>query len=209
MAVVGAGFLLAVGRALALIHVEHDHLRRSPLVHGVDPPAGQSANAARFSGRASHSVSKRPIWLAEAADPLIARSPLPNASLGHDAADRHHSRPRSRPAARTPIGAEGLPTDADRSVVNQSNHVLHRPQPRVDPGGLSGRGLQRVVDATKLYQNPSPVAIRMTSSLPITSAGRFSPREHLGMGRFPEKAKQRLVLRAMAFREKFSNPRQR
>src|SRR5271168_955032 len=35
----------------------------------------RSARAARFSGRVSHSVSKRPIWLAEAADPVIARSP--------------------------------------------------------------------------------------------------------------------------------------
>jgi hypothetical protein len=31
--------------------------------------------AARFSARLSHFVSKRPIWLAEAADPVIARSP--------------------------------------------------------------------------------------------------------------------------------------
>jgi len=39
--VVGAAFLLAVSRALARIHVEHDDLRRSPRVHLVDPPAGQ------------------------------------------------------------------------------------------------------------------------------------------------------------------------
>src|SRR5271170_7750740 len=36
---------------------------------------GRSARAARFSGRLSHLVSKRPIWLAEVANPLIARSP--------------------------------------------------------------------------------------------------------------------------------------
>ena len=41
MAVVGAAFLFAVGRALARIHVEHDRPRRSPLVHCVDPLAGQ------------------------------------------------------------------------------------------------------------------------------------------------------------------------
>src|SRR5205085_8889437 len=41
MAVVGAAFLLAVGRALARIHVEHDRLRRSPLLNLVDPLAGQ------------------------------------------------------------------------------------------------------------------------------------------------------------------------
>jgi hypothetical protein len=36
---------------------------------------GRSASAARFSGRQSHFVSKRPIWLAEAAEPMVARSP--------------------------------------------------------------------------------------------------------------------------------------
>jgi len=41
MPVVGAAFLLAVGRALARIHVEHDYPRRSAHVHLVDPPAGQ------------------------------------------------------------------------------------------------------------------------------------------------------------------------
>jgi hypothetical protein len=41
MPVIGAAFLLAVGRALARIHVEHDHLQRSPLLYLVDPLAGQ------------------------------------------------------------------------------------------------------------------------------------------------------------------------
>jgi hypothetical protein len=44
-------------------------------MHFVDPLAGQIGKSARFSGRLSHFVSKRPIWLAEAADPVIARSP--------------------------------------------------------------------------------------------------------------------------------------
>jgi hypothetical protein len=39
MAVVGAPLLLAIGRAFARIHVEHDYPRQAPLVHGVDPPA--------------------------------------------------------------------------------------------------------------------------------------------------------------------------
>ena len=67
MSVVGAAFLLAVGRALARIHVEHDGLRRSPLVHPVDPLAGQIGERRKVLGRLSHSVSNRPIWLAEAA----------------------------------------------------------------------------------------------------------------------------------------------
>jgi hypothetical protein len=70
--IVGALFLLAIGRALARIHVEHDSLRRSPPVHLSIHRPGRSARAARFSGRLSHFVSKRPIWLAEAADPLIS-----------------------------------------------------------------------------------------------------------------------------------------
>jgi hypothetical protein len=41
MAVVGAAFLLALGRALARIHVEHNPLRWSPFVHLVDPLARQ------------------------------------------------------------------------------------------------------------------------------------------------------------------------
>jgi len=41
MSVVGAAFLLPVGRALARIHVEHDRLRPASLVHLVNPLAGQ------------------------------------------------------------------------------------------------------------------------------------------------------------------------
>ena len=37
--------------------------------------AGRLARAARFSGQLSHFVSKRPIWLSEAAEPVITRSP--------------------------------------------------------------------------------------------------------------------------------------
>jgi hypothetical protein len=75
MAVVGAAFLLAVGRAFARIHVQHDNPRPTPLVHRLDPLAWQIGEAARFSGRASHSVSKRPIWLAEAPRPIGALPP--------------------------------------------------------------------------------------------------------------------------------------
>src|SRR6266568_5688357 len=41
MAVPDTHLLLAVGRAHARIHVEHDAARRSAAVHKVDPPAGQ------------------------------------------------------------------------------------------------------------------------------------------------------------------------
>ena len=36
MAIAGAAFLLAIGRVLARSRVEHDGLRRSPLVHLID-----------------------------------------------------------------------------------------------------------------------------------------------------------------------------
>ena len=52
MPVVGAAFLLAVGRALARIHVEHDGLRRSPPVHLVDPLAGQIGESSKVLGPA-------------------------------------------------------------------------------------------------------------------------------------------------------------
>jgi hypothetical protein len=41
MAVVGGAFLVAVGRAFARIHVEHDDPRPTPLVHHLDPLARQ------------------------------------------------------------------------------------------------------------------------------------------------------------------------
>src|SRR5215469_233522 len=75
MAVVGAAFRVAISRAFARIHVEDDGLRRSLPMHLVDPLARQIDESVRFSGRLSHFVSKRPIWLADAAEPMIARSP--------------------------------------------------------------------------------------------------------------------------------------
>jgi hypothetical protein len=73
MPVVGAALLLAVGGALARIHVERDGGRRwcTLSIHWPD----RSASAARFWDRLNRFVSKRPIWLAEAANPVIALSP--------------------------------------------------------------------------------------------------------------------------------------
>ena len=50
MPVVGAAFLVAVGRALARIHVEHDDARLTPLVHLVNPPAGQIGKSGEVLG---------------------------------------------------------------------------------------------------------------------------------------------------------------
>jgi hypothetical protein len=75
VAVVGAAFLLAVGRALARIHVEHDDPQRSPLVRLADPLAGQIGERGKVLGQAQPLRLEAPIWLAEAADPVTARSP--------------------------------------------------------------------------------------------------------------------------------------
>src|SRR6516162_5760165 len=52
MAVVGAAFLVTVGRALARIQVEHDDLRRSPAVHLVDPLARKIGESSKVLGSA-------------------------------------------------------------------------------------------------------------------------------------------------------------
>src|SRR5271166_6934805 len=52
MAVIGAAFLCAIGRAHARIHVEHDDPRRAPPVYGVNPSArqiGESGEVLRSS----------------------------------------------------------------------------------------------------------------------------------------------------------------
>jgi hypothetical protein len=50
VAVVGAAFLLAVGRALARIHVENDGPRWTAGVHLVDPSSGQIGKRGKVLG---------------------------------------------------------------------------------------------------------------------------------------------------------------
>jgi hypothetical protein len=52
VAVIGAAFLLAVSRAFARIHIEHDYSGRLPLVHFVDPLAGQAGESGEVLGPA-------------------------------------------------------------------------------------------------------------------------------------------------------------
>ena len=75
MAVPDAQLLLAMGRADARIHVEHDAARRPSTVHQVDPLAAQVSQWREVVSAASHFVSKRPIWLGEAAQPCAALPP--------------------------------------------------------------------------------------------------------------------------------------
>jgi len=70
MAVPDAHLLLAVRRADARIHIEHDAARPA-FDRAQESIIGRTGwqEAERFSGAASHCVSKRPIWLGEAALP--------------------------------------------------------------------------------------------------------------------------------------------
>jgi hypothetical protein len=65
--VVGAPLLIAVGRALAPIHVEDDDPRRAPPVHGVDPPARQLGECGEVLRPGQPLGLETAIWLAEAA----------------------------------------------------------------------------------------------------------------------------------------------
>ena len=71
-----------------------------------------------FSGRLSHFVSKRPVWLAEAAEPVIARSPTTQRIAG----SRH-----SRSASFTSSVA-GEPPEQSVSVTHngEPRSLMHR-----------------------------------------------------------------------------------
>jgi hypothetical protein len=75
MAIEGAAFLLAIGQALARIHVEHDGLRRLPPVHLADPLTGKIGERGKILEPAQPLRLEHPIWLAGATEPEIARSP--------------------------------------------------------------------------------------------------------------------------------------
>jgi hypothetical protein len=84
VAVVGGALLSAVGRALGAVQVQDDAVRglRS-CIRSIQAPE-RSARAARFASLAGHSVSKRPIWLIDAAGRLIPSRP----TIGRIAASR-------------------------------------------------------------------------------------------------------------------------
>jgi len=84
-------------------------------VHHVDPPAGQ-IGAARFSGRVSHSVSKRPIWLAEAARPIGALPPTTQRIAG-SRHNRSASFTSSYPASRPNTDCRSSPTNRWRRFL--------------------------------------------------------------------------------------------
>ena len=95
-----SAFLLAVGRALGTVHVENDAVRRPPFMHLVDPGARQTRQHGQVALGRQHSVSKRPIWLLDAAArsspsrPTIARMAGSRASRS---ASLTSSYPASRP----------------------------------------------------------------------------------------------------------------
>src|ERR1700730_9582145 len=79
---------------------------------------GRSARAARFSGRLSHFVSKRPIWLAEAAHPGIARSPTIQRIGPLLAPPLPHRDETYRKTQRCERYNRGILSSGDRSVVD-------------------------------------------------------------------------------------------
>src|SRR6516165_3276781 len=105
MAVIGAAFLIAVGRALARIHVEHDGLRRSSLVHLVDPLAGKIGESSKVLG------SAQPLRLEPAH--LAGRSRRPgDRPVAHYPA---HRRVATQSLGVVQVLIAGQPADGDRS----------------------------------------------------------------------------------------------
>ncbi len=82
MAVVGAAFLFAVGRALARIHVQHDDPRLTPLVHRLDPLARQISEGGEVHRTGQLFGLEAPIWLAEAPLPIGALPPTTQRMAG-------------------------------------------------------------------------------------------------------------------------------
>ena len=77
---------------------------------------GRSARAARFAGRVSHSVSKRPIWLAEAARPIGAWPPTTQRIAG-SRHSRSASFTSSYPASRPNTDCRSNPTNRWRRFL--------------------------------------------------------------------------------------------
>ena len=82
------------------------------------------AAGGRISGQLSHVVSKRPIWLAEAADWVIARSPTTQRSPDRGTAGQRRSHPHSHRAVRISIAATSRPVGGGRSCrARNGKHV--------------------------------------------------------------------------------------
>jgi hypothetical protein len=75
MAVPDTALLFAVRRAHARIHIEQDASGRTATMDCIDPAAGKIGSAERFFSAVSQRVSKRPIWLGDAAAPNAALPP--------------------------------------------------------------------------------------------------------------------------------------
>src|SRR5262249_2217694 len=116
MAVPHAILLLAMGRAHARIHVEHDAAGgRRPCTRSIHWP-DKSARAERFLSVASHCVSKRPIWLGEAAWPTTALPPTIQRIAG-SCRRRSASLTSSYPARRPNTDCRSKPTSAWRPFL--------------------------------------------------------------------------------------------
>ncbi len=135
---------------------------RTARMHPVDPGTGQIGQAARLTSLASHVVSKRPIWLVDAArrSSPVRSTTARIADHGQDV--RHRSHPRSRRCGRTRTGAivpvsrcrvflprrrhsdSAAPARSERPSASSNFGMLRKPAseaywPRRIPASASGR----------------------------------------------------------------------
>ena len=140
MAVPDAHLLLAMGRADARIHVEHDASRRTAAMHAVDPLAGQDRRAPRGSSAPRASASRSaPSGSAMPHGPEPPCRRRSSASPDHGAGARRRSRPRIRQAARTPTAAATRPAHGGRSC-RCARRRASRPPSRSDRARRRVRG---------------------------------------------------------------------
>jgi len=116
MLVQDAVFLFAMG-GLTLESMSTRRPQRTPGMHAVDPLPERSASANRFLSAVSQRVSKRPIWLADAAHPARLCRRRSSASRDHGADARRRSHLRIRRDARTPTVASNRREHIGRSCL--------------------------------------------------------------------------------------------
>jgi len=188
MSVVGAAFLLAVGRALARIHVEHDDPEQLPLLHLVDTLAGQigelgkvlgpaqplrleAADLASRGGRASNrSISDHP------ADRRVAAQPLGVVCVlvaGQPPKHRLTQQPRQPVAA---VLAGACVRQRSSSRVGQAQRVIQLAVSQ-QPGSRGDRRAAKLQPQTTVEIQPQTTIVRFTCRAPIDDP--FNPPQAL------------------------------
>jgi hypothetical protein len=112
-----AQFLFAMRPAHARTHMEHNASWR--VVNAIDPLARQIGSAERFFSVMSQRVSKRPVWLGEAATPVAVLPPTIHCIAG-SSRNRSASFTSSYPASRPNMACRNIPTGAWRPFASAS-----------------------------------------------------------------------------------------